>query len=235
MALYLWIDLAQSSSLPCLLRPCQPTTMKSVLTMRSIQEISQDRSPHRRSTHRVPRRTLKSQWDAETNIWVIWASERNKSTVSPSLSRGRNEEKWWKQNQVSITHMVLPAGLLQINVFLNKQTSAKSSHYVRQEQGSLLLWIQLFDRPARWSRAKTQKWCFLGDSGDLSPISLRYFHDQLNFYSIYGILGNYGIYIATHQNAQAACMLWIILFLQSKHLLRWHKCQPWAYKSAENG
>ena len=163
------------------------------LTMRSIQEISQDRSPHRRSTHRVPRRTLKSQWDAETNIWVIWASERNKSRVSPSLSRGRNEEKWWKQNQVSITHMVLPAGLLQINVFLNKQTSAKSSHNVRQERGSLSLWIQLFDRPARWSRAKTQKWCFLGDSGDLSPISLRYFHDQLNFYGIYGILGNYGI------------------------------------------
>ena len=49
-------------------------------------------------------------------------SETNKSTVSPVLSPGRNEEKWWKQNQVSITHMVLP-GLqwlrLRINLFMH--------------------------------------------------------------------------------------------------------------------
>lgn len=203
-----------------------------------IHPGDQDRSPHRRSRHRVPRRTLKSQWDAETNIWVYLSDlsfwNKNKSTVSSSLSCGRNEEKWWKQNQVSITHMVLPAGLLQINVFLNKQTSAKilpqcspgTRIFVAVDSAvrSSCEMVTCKDSEVMFPR---WQWRSLADQLAILSWSTQFLWHLWDPWQLW--------YLATHQNAQAACMLWIIVFLQSKHLLRWHKCQPWAYKSAENG
>ena len=208
-----------------------------------IHPGDQDRSPHRRSRHRVPRRTLKSQWDAETNIWVylshlsFWKKQVNSFPFAELWTQWREVMK----TKPSKHHAHGPASRIAADQCLSKQTnlckilpqcSPGTRIFVAVDSAvrSSCEMVTCKDSEVMFPR---WQWRSLADQLAILSWSTQFLWHLWDAWQLWDPWQLW--YLATHQNAQAACMLWIILFLQSKHLLRWHKCQPWAYKSAENG